>query len=218
MANVLVPASADGKYASCIYTQLPLMPEAWKSKKVPVETLIQMSQRENFLRVEDEFYRELFFLVHRDAPGDGTMFNSKFVPRFKAIVQIDPQDDEALQEEPLMSSASVIIMLQYQVLHEFGYDPINDAGTLYELRTAAMMHPDIAELQDSVQFRFNRQGNPHAVVEGQVGPDCELFDPVSLNARSFHLLLKDLTDRERLVNGVFAFAHYPTVVLTGSYT
>lgn len=220
MTNVLVPASSDGKYPSCIYTKLPLMPEEWKSKKVPVDTLVKMSRRETELRISDPFYNRLFFLMHRDAPGDAEQFLEEFTPRFRDTTGIEPSDDPSLGDEPLVSSASVIILLQYQVLVEFHYHPIKDQLVLYELRTAAMMHPDVPELQSSVQFHYNRQGNPHDVKEGVVGPDATLYDPVTLEPRTLHSLLRDLTKEQMLVRPTTThrFRHYPTVVLSGSYT
>lgn len=220
MTNVLVPESADGRFPSCIFTQLPLMKEEWKSKKVPVTTLLKMSQRENELRVHDAFYSQLFFLKHRDAPGDYDAFMKAFTPRYKDTTGVDPEVDEALKEEPLFSSASVIILLQYQVLVEFGYSPLKDVLVLYELRTAAMMHSDVSEFQQSVQFKYNKQGNPHCVVEGEVGPDVPLYHPATLTEQSLHSLLIDLTRDERATHHAkgMHFAHYPTVVLSGSYT
>jgi hypothetical protein len=220
MTNVVVPASSDGKFSSCIFTTLPMMPDEWKSKKVPVDTLIKMSRRETELRVDDPFYRKMFFLMHRGAPGDAAQFVEEFTPRFVETAGVDPSEDPSLDEEPLVSSASVIILLQYQVLLEFGYNPLKDQLVLYELRTAAMMHPDVPELQSSVQFHYNRQGNPHDVAEGKVGPDTTLYDPATLEPHTLHRLLRDLTQKEVHQHDDIGmrFAHYPTVVLSGSYT
>jgi hypothetical protein len=200
--NEFIPASNG--YPACIYTHLPEIPAAYKSRTVPLETLINMSKRENDLRVFDENYQQLFKLRHSSN-------HEELVRRLAAV-----REALGLKTPHDPTTSDIIETLQIQVLSEFGYTPKN-VSALYELRTAAMQFPEVEDFQRTVFFRYNRSGLGIFRV-GERGSDCALYSPDSLEKTSLHEVLKKHCV-ESLNNDPYRrFSHHPCVVVSGSYT
>lgn len=57
----------------------------------------------------------------------------------------------------------------------------NKSLALYELRTAGMQYPDVAEFQETIYFKYNRVGFERncggRVFPGREAPNCVLYDP-----------------------------------------
>lgn len=204
----------------CIYTSLPLISPNDISRTVPLEMLIQMSQRENFLRLHDDAYQQ------------------KFKASYGLIVEAGAGAGEDKNEPPALNSVDIVEEMQLQVLKEFGYEP-DDVLALYELRTAAMQYPDVKEFQETVYFRYNRAGDSDLVRVGEVGPNTTIYtfpqneqnDDVGEPRRSLTDGLEKTTLHDALsrrypqdvstdsgASAPPAWKHFPRVVVSGSYT
>lgn len=144
----------------CIHTPVPVAPPEYRTGLIPVPTLIAMSRRENELRFSEDVQRH--FKEGYEARRLGKFDD----PRF---------------------GVDILTECQLQVLEEFGFAR-DDESRLYELRTAAFQHPDVAELQEVVYIKYNRCADCQ-VADGDVAPDVTLHDPTTLAPASLHTIV-----------------------------
>lgn len=229
--------AADGNYPSCIFTELPHLPAAYRSRTVPVETLIEMSRLESTLRTNDDAFQTLFRLAHSAESKDFDYLSQCLHEKRRALlarvdpsavaefVDINAQCGSRRSSTSLLPAESaapfVIETIHWEVLVSFGYHPLRDLHAMYELQTAAMQYPDERAFQESVQFRCNRAGsNELLVVPGTKGPDCQLFpfDDVHRNRIGLHAMVESQARACYAGQLQDEFRHHPVVVVSGSFT
>lgn len=190
----------------CIYTPIPLIPEKNRTNTIPVETLIAMSRRENELRYGEKvqrYFKHYYALLNASKnQGKSTVpvvagSTTDCVTPMNATTTAVPQSTTstttaAVGEEPLPSSLEamkdILEEIQRDVLEEFGFKR-NDELRLYELRTAAMQHPEVQELQDIVYIKHNRCSDSF-LYAGDSAANVPLVHPTTFERTSLFDVVK----------------------------
>lgn len=104
--------SEDPTTKPCIHSPLPTIADSQRSSSIPIDVLIAMSRRENYLRRDDARYQVWMKLMHGALASTKDYENAHY-------------HREVVRKEPFMSR-DLLEHLQIQVLAEFGYFKVPD--------------------------------------------------------------------------------------------